>query len=109
MMDKKKYFHHKGQADAAKRHFKPPHGLTDDLFTWSRDGMDKLIEENNGAPGFFADALKRGYYVTGSADRAFLSTLSSCGELAVKVERCHFEQAVSSVARLLPRSCDRAK
>jgi hypothetical protein len=44
--DSKKYYHKKGQGDAKKRDYDEPHGIMDDLTTWSDSGMKKNIEDN---------------------------------------------------------------
>ena len=44
--DSKKYYHNKGQEDAKKGSYDEPHGIMDDLTTWSDSGMKKNIEDN---------------------------------------------------------------
>lgn len=51
--DKLKRLHDKGQRDASKRKYEPPHGILDDLTTWSDAGMKRNCEENQ--------AYKAGY------------------------------------------------
>jgi hypothetical protein len=38
--------HNQGQEDAGKNDYDPPHGIVEDLITWSSSGMDKICEEN---------------------------------------------------------------
>jgi len=51
--DSKKHYHNKGQEDAKKGRYETPHGVMDDLTTWSESGMNKNIEDNT--------AYKKGY------------------------------------------------
>ena len=61
--DSKKYYHNKGQEDAKKGKYETPHGILDDLTTWSESGMNKNIEDNT--------AYKKGYANTkGQEDAA---------------------------------------
>ena len=46
--DRKEHYHDKGEQDRSKEDYKSPHGIIDDLTTWSDDGM-KRIRENNQA------------------------------------------------------------
>ena len=39
-------YHNKGQRDGARNKYKPPHGLLDDLLTWSESGMKKMNKDN---------------------------------------------------------------
>jgi len=43
---KEEYYHDKGEQDRSKGDYKPPHGIVDDLTTWSDSGMKKNTEEN---------------------------------------------------------------
>lgn len=43
----KEYYHNKGEKDRSEGTYKPPHGIIDDLTTWSRDGMEKNRIEND--------------------------------------------------------------
>lgn len=52
--DPKKHYHDEGQRDAEHRGYKPPHGIVDDLTTWSEGGMRRNSEENR--------AYDRGYF-----------------------------------------------
>jgi hypothetical protein len=54
------YYHDKGEQDRSKKeednkvgHFKLPHGIIDDLTTWSRDKMEQNRREN--------EAYKKGW------------------------------------------------
>ncbi len=49
----KKDYHNKGQEDAKKGRYETPHGVLDDLTTWSESGMKKNNEDNT--------AYKKGY------------------------------------------------
>jgi hypothetical protein len=61
--DPKEYYHNKGQQDAGGRDYKPPHGIFDDLTTWSSDGMRQNTEENK--------AYDQGYFSSrGQSDGA---------------------------------------
>lgn len=54
MSNNKEYYHNKGEQDKAEgKGYNPPHGIIDDLTTWSKSGCDKNIEENS--------AYKSGY------------------------------------------------
>lgn len=46
MSNSKQHYHNKGEADAQKRDYTPPHGIFDSLTTWSERGMEKNCEEN---------------------------------------------------------------
>lgn len=50
----KQSYHDQGQRDAEGRNYKPPHGVVDDLTTWTESGMKKNSEENR--------AYDRGYF-----------------------------------------------
>ena len=39
-------YHNKGQEDESKDKYEPPHGILEDLATWSDHGMDKIAEDN---------------------------------------------------------------
>ena len=39
-------YHNKGEQDASRGEYKPPHGIIDDLTTWSDTGMKKIADEN---------------------------------------------------------------
>jgi len=41
-----KDYHNKGQEDASKDKYEPPHGIIKDITTWTRDGMKEMNEEN---------------------------------------------------------------
>ena len=41
-----KDYHNKGQEDRAAGKYDPPHGLVEDLLTWSSSGCQKIAEEN---------------------------------------------------------------
>jgi hypothetical protein len=42
------YWHNKGQEDrAADRGYQPPHGMLEDLTTWTDAGMRRNTEENS--------------------------------------------------------------
>ena len=61
--DSEKYYHNKGQEDARKGRYEEPHGIMDDLTTWSDHGMKKGIADNK--------AYREGYQNTkGQADGA---------------------------------------
>lgn len=47
-MSNKDYYHDKGEQDRAKGsgNYNPPHGIIDDLTTWTDSGMEKNREEN---------------------------------------------------------------
>ena len=45
--NKKNYYHNKGEIDAKKGKYEPPHDLFDELTTWSDYGMKKIREEND--------------------------------------------------------------
>jgi hypothetical protein len=40
------YHHTKGQRHGSRGIYKPPHGLLDELLTWSSDGMKRNAREN---------------------------------------------------------------
>ena len=42
----REYYHNKGQEDAQKGKYEPPHGIVDDLTTWSKSGIRENSEEN---------------------------------------------------------------
>lgn len=43
-----KDYHAKGQQDyASGKDYEPPHGLLEDVLTWSRDGCRKIAEDNS--------------------------------------------------------------
>ena len=43
----KEHYHNKGEQDRAEeKGYNPPHGVIDDLTTWSSTGMEKNREEN---------------------------------------------------------------
>lgn len=46
MGNNKEYYHNKGQEDGHDRDYDRPHGIADDLTTWSDSGMEKNREEN---------------------------------------------------------------
>jgi hypothetical protein len=48
MSNNKDYYHDKGEQDRAKGpgNYNPPHGIIDDLSTWTDSGMKKNREEN---------------------------------------------------------------
>lgn len=46
MSDSEEYYHNKGQKDGYEGDYDPPHGVIDELSTWSRAGIDKNIREN---------------------------------------------------------------
>ena len=50
------YYHNKGQEDASDENYNPPHGLVDEISTWSGSGIEKMVEET--------EAYDRGYYGT---------------------------------------------
>jgi hypothetical protein len=54
MSDNEEYYHDKGQSDGYERVYDPPHGVMDDLTTWSDAGMDRNRRENH--------AYNLGYY-----------------------------------------------
>jgi len=45
-MGNKDYYHDEGEKDASEGEYNPPHGLLDDLTTWSDSGMKQMNEEN---------------------------------------------------------------
>ncbi|WP_374565576.1 hypothetical protein [Nitrosomonas sp.] len=45
-MSKDKNFHNQGQTDFAQGDYDPPHGIVDDLTTWSSTAVQRLCEEN---------------------------------------------------------------
>lgn len=47
-MSKKRdeYYHDKGEQDRSKGEHNPPHGIIDDLTTWSDSGMKRNREDN---------------------------------------------------------------
>lgn len=65
--DPKQHYHDKGQRDAADRDYEPPHGVVDDLTTWSESGMRRNSEENRAYDqGYFnsrgqSDGAKNSY------------------------------------------------
>lgn len=50
------YYHNKGEIDAANNNYSPPHGLMDEMLTWSHAGTTCNIEENK--------AYDQGYFHT---------------------------------------------
>jgi len=46
--DRKEYYHDKGEQDSSKGKYDAPHGIIDDLTTWSGSGM-KINQEDNEA------------------------------------------------------------
>lgn len=56
MSDYLEYYHNKGEQDAEDEDYDPPHGILDDLMTWSESGMETMREEN--------EAYDRGYFHT---------------------------------------------
>lgn len=46
VMSNTEHYHNKGQEDAARGKYEPPHGMVEDLTTWSSDAMRKMAEEN---------------------------------------------------------------
>lgn len=38
--------HNQGQEDGQSGEYEPPHGVVEDLFTWSESGMKEIKEEN---------------------------------------------------------------
>jgi hypothetical protein len=54
MSNNKEHYHNKGEQDKAEdKGYNPPHGIIDELTTWSDSGMEKNREEN--------DSYKEGY------------------------------------------------
>ena len=49
MSDSDEYYHNKGQKDGYEGDYDPPHGVIDELSTWSRAGIDKNIVPNTHA------------------------------------------------------------
>jgi hypothetical protein len=59
MSNNKEHYHNKGEQDRSEGNgYNPPHGIIDDLTTWSSDGMEKNADENS--------AYKDGYTNTDS-------------------------------------------
>lgn len=52
-MSNKEHYHNKGQEDASRGKYEPPHGLLEDLMTWSPSGCRRIAEDNG--------AYKEGY------------------------------------------------
>jgi hypothetical protein len=47
MADRKNYWHNEGQAARGEgRPYKAPHGIVEDLTTWTESGMRRNAEEN---------------------------------------------------------------
>jgi hypothetical protein len=47
MSNNKEHYHNKGEQDKAEdKGYNPPHGIIDELTTWSDSGMEKTIKEN---------------------------------------------------------------
>jgi|SRR3989344_7657801 len=55
-MSDTEYYHNKGQQDASDGDYDPPHGLIDELSTWSDSGIENLVSEN--------EDYDRGFYST---------------------------------------------
>jgi len=45
-MGPKNYYHNKGQEDYAAGKYEPPHGLLEDILTWSESGTREISEDN---------------------------------------------------------------
>jgi hypothetical protein len=39
-------YHDKGQKDGSEGKYEPPHGIIDDLTTWSSEGMERNRDDN---------------------------------------------------------------
>lgn len=48
MTTNKGRYHNDGEDDAKDRDYDPPHGIVDDLTTWSRDRMQRNADDNTG-------------------------------------------------------------
>lgn len=50
------YWNNKGQEDGSRGVYDPPHGLLDDLMTWTSDGMENNAKDNSEYDAGYANA-----------------------------------------------------
>lgn len=59
MSNSKEHYHNKGEADAQRRDYDPPHGLFDSLTTWSERGIERNNEENEAYRSGYANGKEQ--------------------------------------------------
>jgi hypothetical protein len=57
--ERDKRLHNRGEKDAAKGRYNPPHGIFDDLTTWTASGMKRNGEENEAYNKGYRNAKKQ--------------------------------------------------